>query len=1136
MYQRSHETEYGIVRPPSCVLSETEENMRQRLDSRDLRFLAICFLILLLTVWFSARFFYRAFPEASIDFRVTRGEARVLAEAFLRSQGHRVADYREASRFRYDDNAKTFLERELGLEEANRLMSTRVRLWQWSERWFRPLEKEEFRVDVTPRGEIVGFAHLVPEAAARPSLSPAQARALAEEFLRGPMHRDPSALDFVEGSSVTRPARTDHNFTWKERDFDRKGATYRLEVSVTGSEVAGYQEYLKVPETWQREYGRLRSRNNTTQSIDSAFMLLLVVGLLVLLLGFVRSHQVNWRLSAAVGLIGAALMFLSNWNSQPLAEFAYPTTDSYGSFLARQILQNLASSLAGGGFLFVLTAGAEALYRRDFPDRIALGHLFRPQGLRTKRFFLGAILGLTLTGIFVAYQTAFYLLAYRWGAWSPADVPYDDLLNTRFPWLFVLLGGFLPAVSEEFLFRMFAIPFLRKLVRSTVAALVLAGFIWGFGHAGYPQQPFYIRGVEVGIGGVVLGWVMLRWGILPTLIWHYSVDAMYSALLLLRSHNIYFILSGAATAGIMLLPVLIAWIAYQRGHGFEPETGLTNADQQAPAPPPPAPAPAAPTETVHLTWTARRRILALGLAVVALATLAVPVNRFGDEPRFRLSASQARASADAFLARQGFDRRGFETATYPITSWDADTGKYFLERRPVPYLARAYQRDIPLYGWVVRYFKPLDQEEWRVALDPASGSVFGFEHVVPEDRPGADLAPEEARQVASRYLADAGFDLTRLDLKETSTEKQKARRDHTLVWEARPGDARNLDEAHFRVTVEIDGDRVSSLQTSWKLPEAFVRQRSQRNALGIVLRCLRLLFLAAAMVAGLGLLIQRTRKHALRWRPALLVAAPLVLLGLIDSIQHFHLAFRNYDTAVPLGTFQASLVTGIVISLIAAGLGLTGAAGLLVSLQPGALAVPQTEDRRKRGLDALCAAVLAVGLAAAASHLSLFLLDRLHRHALPSVDAPAVFAVPFPALSAVSGAASQILFTLTILALLVHLAGMFPRLLWPALLLGSAAFVSSQVHTPTEFAVEYLPLLLAALALLAFCRWFGQRNHLAYALSLWSLTLGSSAIGFLRHPAMQIEGSILLVVLAAGVIWAVGPAVWSTGTMGVGKR
>ena len=124
---------------------------------------------------------------------------------------------------------------------------------------------------------------------------------------------------------------------------------------------------------------------------------------------------------------------------------------------------------------------------------------------------------------------------------------------------------------------MFAIPFLRKLVRSLPLAVVLAGFIWGFGHAGYPNQPFYIRGVEVGIGGVALGLIMLRWGILPTLVWHYSVDAMYSAMLLLRSHSLYFKLSGAASAGIVVLPVLVALVAYWRRGGFEPEAGLLNA-------------------------------------------------------------------------------------------------------------------------------------------------------------------------------------------------------------------------------------------------------------------------------------------------------------------------------------------------------------------------------------------------------------------------------------------------------------------------------------------------------------------------------------------------------------------------------
>ncbi len=122
----------------------------------------------------------------------------------------------------------------------------------------------------------------------------------------------------------------------------------------------------------------------------------------------------------------------------------------------------MLSALGAGTLLALLTAAAEPIYRAAFGSKVSLGNLFTWRGLRTKSFLRGAVLGITLTGIFVAYQIAFYMVAYKLGAWSPADVPYDDLLNTRFPWLFVLFGGFLPAVSEEFIFRMFAIPFLQE--------------------------------------------------------------------------------------------------------------------------------------------------------------------------------------------------------------------------------------------------------------------------------------------------------------------------------------------------------------------------------------------------------------------------------------------------------------------------------------------------------------------------------------------------------------------------------------------------------------------------------------------------------------------------------------------------
>src|SRR5215475_9347554 len=109
--------------------------MKERLSGSDFRFIAICLVLLAVTVWFSAGNFYRAFPEASIDFRVSREDALQIASAFLTAQNRNVAGYRQAARFDFDDDAKTFLEREVGLEQANQIMGTRVRLWRWAYRW-----------------------------------------------------------------------------------------------------------------------------------------------------------------------------------------------------------------------------------------------------------------------------------------------------------------------------------------------------------------------------------------------------------------------------------------------------------------------------------------------------------------------------------------------------------------------------------------------------------------------------------------------------------------------------------------------------------------------------------------------------------------------------------------------------------------------------------------------------------------------------------------------------------------------------------------------------------------------------------------------------------------------------------------
>jgi hypothetical protein len=128
-------------------------------------------------------------------------------------------------------------------------MGSRVRLWRWSFRWFRPLQREEFRADITPAGDWRASSTRSRKMPPGRTSPPAR-RALWPNIFPARRHapRSPPTLDFVESSSVTRPHRTDRAFTWKERDFDIHDATYRMEVTILGNEVGAYGEYLKVPD------------------------------------------------------------------------------------------------------------------------------------------------------------------------------------------------------------------------------------------------------------------------------------------------------------------------------------------------------------------------------------------------------------------------------------------------------------------------------------------------------------------------------------------------------------------------------------------------------------------------------------------------------------------------------------------------------------------------------------------------------------------------------------------------------------------------------------------------------------------------------------------------------------------------
>lgn len=876
--------------------------------------------------------FFVAFPEASIDFKVTPSEATAIGRDFLRAQGIDVAGYTSTVVLKPDNDAKIFLEREVGLERANVLMANSVSVFAFDVRFFRDLQREELAVQVDPGGRVVGMRHVVEEERAGPRLDAAAARGAAEVLLRRIEPRfDAYRFLAQEQTSIERPGRRDWTFTWERTDLGTADAPYRLTASVLGGSIGDVHQGLKVPERWKRDFDRLRSENTLYAVVDAVALVLLLVAVAVAVVRLVRRGAVRWRMAAWLGAALAAVFVAMGLNALPLALATYPTTTSFPGFVVTQVVGAVAGGVAAAALVALVFAAAEPAYRDRWPGRLRLALAWRPRALGTNEVFGALVIGLSLAGASLGGQVLFYVLGRGVGVWAPQDVRYADAVGTALPWLFPLGIGVQAATLEEFLFRLFAIPLLLAWTRSRWIAVLIPALVWGFGHSTYPVEPGYVRGIEVGIIGIVTGIVFLRFGILPTLVWHYTFDAGLIGLLLVRSSNAYFQISGAVVGLALVVPLIASAALLVRRRGARVDPSLLNAaDPLAPA----APAPVA-AAAVHVYRPAPERLLraALVVGVTGLfvfivvrppetvgSFLKVPITahdatRIADDQLRALSVDPSRYLSTATLGGIPAPRAPGATGETTHPAFDPYVNEYLREQVGVAGAERLYATDVATVVWRVRYVRDSAKEEYAVLLRP-DGGAYALQHRVDEAAPGADLSRDDARAAAERYARERqGLDLRPWTLVDASSRKLPQRTDHTLVWE-RP-DA--IGDAHVRAEIALTGAEITGFRTFVKIPEEWERRQKQQTLLQTLYGIVRALIIAAAAVAAVVVFFRNIRRGRVPWRVMGAVAAGTGLAFVISSAVHVPQTVARYTTEIPLATFLGVAGAGELIGAVVLG-------------------------------------------------------------------------------------------------------------------------------------------------------------------------------------------------------------------------
>jgi hypothetical protein len=405
---------------------------------------------------------------------------------------------------------------------------------------------EEYRVWVGPAGEVLRFAHPLPEARDGAALDEEVARSYAETAVQQLFALDTSRLREVSAEPERQPNRVDWKFVFADDTaYPMDEGEARVAIHIAGDEVVDGYRFVHVPEDWERAE---RNRGSTVWLIRVLCMVVMVVvfiaGLVLAVVRWSRGRfavRTFWRFAALLTLLGVVGLA----NSWPVIVSQFST--------AQPFALQLTLVFAGGILALVAMSTAVAL-------SVGLVHRWVPAQPPRLGFFetsSGIGLGFAIVGFAAVASRIPEALDPRWPSVEPAGTLVPVVATALDPisgWIsgtvFVLLiFAIVDAVSRGWSQR--RVP--------AVGALVVAGFVIA-GADGLETIPRW--GVEGALTGAVIAALYItvfrrHMALLPA-----AAAAMSAAMVMGDGLSMAYpgALAGSAIAAILLLVLGVYWM------------------------------------------------------------------------------------------------------------------------------------------------------------------------------------------------------------------------------------------------------------------------------------------------------------------------------------------------------------------------------------------------------------------------------------------------------------------------------------------------------------------------------------------------------------------------------------------------